>query len=100
MRLPSTLKIAGRRWHVESLANPEGICAGEPRIFVRTRQRSESAVVDTLIHEMLHAAFPAGVVDDRTEERLVAKLAAGVAPAVHQLLKEARRCKSTRKASK
>lgn len=86
MDLPKTLTIGPNLWHVDTLDGADGLCVFERTLFVRTEGRSDADVLNSLIHEALHAAFPDGEVDDETEEQLVSALAEHLTPTVMELL--------------
>lgn len=87
MRLPSSVVIGEEVWPVEELGQPEGLCVTRPTILVRWQGRPKKERINTLLHELLHAAWPDDVVDVQLEERIVSHLANALTPAFLELLR-------------
>lgn len=92
-RLPRTLMLAGKRWRVRivrDLVNDdgedvEGLCFKERRVIMIDADQTPVERASTLVHEVIHALFPEGVVGYRTEERIVAALEAPILAALPEL---------------
>jgi Zn-dependent peptidase ImmA (M78 family) len=80
LRIPRRVVIGGKRWsvkYVPDLAEKQGavgLCERHRRTITLDASLTRGEQELTLVHELLHAVWPAGVVGDRTEERLIEKL--------------------------
>lgn len=78
--IPTTVVIGGKVWRVRlthGLRKRErayGLCTPELRLIEIDADQSVKMQLVTYIHEATHAAFPKGVVSDRTEERIIEAL--------------------------
>lgn len=85
--LPNALPVGEAIWCVEELGEPEGLTVFDRTILVRWRGRPENERINTLLHELLHAAWPDGFVSDGDEERMVSHLASNLTPTLRALLR-------------
>jgi hypothetical protein len=80
MRVPRTLRIKGQRWRVRVVAGLKrregvvGLCDPDERLIQIDAALGQRERHATLVHEILHACFPARVCTARVEERLILKL--------------------------
>lgn len=88
MALPARLKLNGREWTIEvvpDLAEKDdalGRCLRRTRVIRLEASQSEDEMESTLLHELLHAAWPRGVCDPEIEERIIRRLE----PRLHPIL--------------
>lgn len=81
MKIPDELKIRRSTWRIviddkiENTHNAVGLCIYSTKRIVLSPDQSRNELEDTFLHEILHACFPNGIVADRTEEKIVRRLA-------------------------
>ena len=80
MKTPFKFRHNGMTWTVKLVkkfpdnADLLGQCDTHTKIIRINEDQSAESKLATLLHELLHMSFPAGIVKDSTEEKIVAGL--------------------------
>lgn len=77
--MPRTIRIGEDVWKVKQdypLVHPkyglsDGLCDFDAKTIWLSRRLSMKAKQETLLHELLHAVWPEGIVSHRVEEKIV-----------------------------
>lgn len=78
--LPTEIVIGGKPWRVEVVdwlwqkRGCMGMCRRHQHRILIDSHQAEAEQVSTLLHEVLHAAWPQRVVESEHEEQIVARL--------------------------
>lgn len=77
MEIPRKLTIRGATWKVRLVSGfakrtgQWGLCNYSKQVITLDRGMSDHAMGVTFIHEVLHAIWPDGVVENEVEEKLI-----------------------------
>jgi hypothetical protein len=80
MRIPKSFKFKKSRWTIAfgtkklDTSKYRGICYLDKKQIFIDPELPRNEQEETLVHELLHAVWPAGVCGEKMEEKLVEKL--------------------------
>jgi len=76
LAVPQSFTLRGKKWVVEWGKDYYGQTSRLHRsVLLLCEQESEAVQLETWVHELMHAAFPDGIVSHATEERIVQRWA-------------------------
>ena len=80
LRIPRTLRIAGERWRVVMVPGMKrdrgevGFMDADKHLIEIDPGQSRVEIERTLVHEVLHVLWPAGICGSRAEERAICEM--------------------------
>ena len=89
IQVPTSFTLRGRKWTVKWGADIWGEAShAHQEILMLCDGESELRQLEIWIHELLHAAFPPGIVSNRVEEQIVHGWARDLAPIIRITIEE------------